>query len=508
MAKKNLTLDERLEEAIVKDGAYEVPRNWMWTKLKFIGNVKGGKRLPKGKQLLDFKTKYPYIRVADFDSGTIDMSELKYLDEESYNHISNYTISSKDVYVSIAGSIGKVGIIPESLDGANLTENAAKITDITLVSNKYLYYLLLTEKFQRDMQDASIATTQAKLALYKIGDLVIPIPPLKEQQRIVYRIESLFEKLDRAKELIEEARDGFANRRKSILVKAFSGELTKEWRKNNSYYNSVEEIYDKIQEKRDEWFEDRLRFSKENKLPKPKNPKINSKSEKNYELKLKIPYSWRIYRLEDLCYLVTDGTHKTPKYQERGVKFLSVKNVRAFNIKDEDIKFISEDEYREINSRCNPEKNDILYTKVGATFGYAAKNTLEYDFSIFVSLALVKNVKEYFITDYAEYIMNSPLVYEQARNRVSGSGRPDLHLIEIRDFKIPLPSVEEQKEIVRILNKFFEEESKIEELTQLEEQIELIKKSILAKAFRGELGTNLEEDESALELLKEILSKQ
>jgi type I restriction enzyme S subunit len=85
MAKKNLTLKEKLEEAIVKDGPYEVPENWIWTKIKFIGNIKVGKRLPKGKQLLDFKTKYPYIRVADFDLGTIDVSELKYLDEESYN---------------------------------------------------------------------------------------------------------------------------------------------------------------------------------------------------------------------------------------------------------------------------------------------------------------------------------------------------------------------------------------------------------------------------------------
>src|SRR5439155_24079770 len=130
-----------------------------------------------------------------------------------------------------------------------------------------------------------------------------------------------------------------------------------------------------------------------------------------------LPETWSYHRLEELCHLITDGTHKTPKYQSEGVPFLSVKNVRPFLIRDADIKFISEEEHRAINARCNPEKGDILYTKVGATFGYAAANELDYPFSIFVSLALLKPVTPFFSSGYAELVMNSDVIFTQARER-------------------------------------------------------------------------------------------
>lgn len=93
-----------------------------------IAYIKGGKRIPKGNKLLETKTNYPYIRVTDFtDDGTIDTNNIQYISEEIYREIKNYTITSNDLYISIAGTIGKTGIIPSSLDGANLTENAAKL---------------------------------------------------------------------------------------------------------------------------------------------------------------------------------------------------------------------------------------------------------------------------------------------------------------------------------------------------------------------------------------------
>ena len=94
---------------------------WEYVKLKDVALIKGGKRIPKGKKLTDAKTPFPYLRVSDFqDNGEIDISNLKYVPESVYPEIKNYTIHSDDVYISIAGTIGKVGIIPEELNGANL----------------------------------------------------------------------------------------------------------------------------------------------------------------------------------------------------------------------------------------------------------------------------------------------------------------------------------------------------------------------------------------------------
>jgi type I restriction enzyme, S subunit len=125
---------------------------------------------------------------------------------------------------------------------------------------------------------------------------------------------------------------------------------------------------------------------------------------------------------------------------------------------------------------------------VGATYGYAAKVTMDYEFSIFVSLCLIKPVHEYVSSDFLEIVMNSELIFQQARRRVSGSGVPDLHLIEIRDFKIPLPSIEEQQQIVQEIESRLSVCDKVEEaITTSLKQAEALRQSILKKAFEGNL---------------------
>ena len=233
--KTALTIEERLQQALVsaEEQPYEVPENWVWVRLGSLADVKGGKRLPKGTTFSENITKHPYIRVTDFNAIGVSLEGLKYIDEDVYEKISRYTISSDDIYVSIAGSIGKVGIIPSCIDGANLTENAAKITNIKGINQKYLCLFLKSEFAQYQMQSATIATTQAKLALFRIESLTFPLPPLSEQQRIVERIEELFAKLDEAKERLQEVADSFAVRKAAILHKAFTGELTQQWRCEN-----------------------------------------------------------------------------------------------------------------------------------------------------------------------------------------------------------------------------------------------------------------------------------
>ena len=102
----------------------------MWTTLGEICNIKGGKRIPKGKTFSKDKTEHIYLRVTDMKDNSIIMSDLKYIDNEVYSEIKNYIINSSDLYLTIAGTIGMVGTIPEMLDGVNLTENAAKLTNI------------------------------------------------------------------------------------------------------------------------------------------------------------------------------------------------------------------------------------------------------------------------------------------------------------------------------------------------------------------------------------------
>lgn len=109
-----------------------MPEGWAWCRVQTIASVKGGKRVPKGYAVTDEKTNHIYIRVTDMKNSTIMLDDLKYISDEVYSQISNYVISKDDIYVTIAGTIGNVGEVPDELDGMNLTENAAKVCNISI----------------------------------------------------------------------------------------------------------------------------------------------------------------------------------------------------------------------------------------------------------------------------------------------------------------------------------------------------------------------------------------
>lgn len=129
---------------------FDIPESWEWVRLGVICQVKGGKRVPQGDKLLDSPTSHVYLRVTDMKDGTINDSPKKYISEETFQKISNYTISSKDLYITIAGTIGLVGVIPDQFDGMNLTENAAKLTDI-YINRNFLAKLLNASFFSRSI---------------------------------------------------------------------------------------------------------------------------------------------------------------------------------------------------------------------------------------------------------------------------------------------------------------------------------------------------------------------
>ncbi len=203
----------------------ELPEGWVWTRIGEVSHVMGGKRLPKGHLYSETPTSFPYIRVTDFENMTVNMKGLEYLKPETQKLISRYTISKEDLYISIAGSIGKVGIIPEQLDGTNLTENAAKITNINGFENKFLCYVLNSNFCQNQISKLIVSSNQPKLALFRIEQIIIPFPPLPEQHNLVEEIERRFSVADKIEKVVEQSLKQAERLRQSILKKAFEGEL-------------------------------------------------------------------------------------------------------------------------------------------------------------------------------------------------------------------------------------------------------------------------------------------
>ncbi len=198
----------------VIDGARQVAENWKprikinpdWPMVRLgeVCDVKGGKRLPKGKTFSNIKTNYPYIRVVDFKNGSIELGNMKYIDESVFNEISRYIIRKDDVYISIAGTIGLVGIVPDELDGKSLTENAARliIQDKKFLSHIYLTNILNIDFVQSQIKQKTKGVGVPKLALKRIKELKIPLPPLNIQKQIVAEIEKEQKMVEECKKLI------------------------------------------------------------------------------------------------------------------------------------------------------------------------------------------------------------------------------------------------------------------------------------------------------------------
>ena len=179
-----------VERCIDEELPFEIPENWCWCRLGTIAAVLGGKRIPAGRKLTECNTGHVYIRVSDMTDGGVSTDRLLYVPEDIYPSISRYIINKTDVFITVAGTIGRVGKIPDELDGANLTENADRLV-LAGVNQDWLIKVLQSGLIQEQIAAATTQVGQPKLAIARIERFLIPLPPLAEQHRIVQRIVEL-----------------------------------------------------------------------------------------------------------------------------------------------------------------------------------------------------------------------------------------------------------------------------------------------------------------------------
>lgn len=205
---------------------FDLPNGWEWIRLGDVVTVKGGKRVPKDKSLVDYRTDYPYLRVTDLKEMSVVTKNLKYLTQDTYDKIKNYTISKDDLYITVAGTIGRVGEIPEELNNSNLTENADKLTAFGSVYFKnYLLWLLSSPFVQKQISDKTKMAAQPKLSVESINDLLLIVPPMSEQVRIWKFIKSAFHEITSIENSLNFKISLLSKIKESILSKAFQGTL-------------------------------------------------------------------------------------------------------------------------------------------------------------------------------------------------------------------------------------------------------------------------------------------
>lgn len=198
----------------------KIPKSWEVKNLEEIADVKGGKRLPKGKSLIETKNSHPYIRVADMKMGGVDTNDILYVPDEVFPSIARYIINKDDLFITVAGTLGLVGEIPEELDGANLTENADKITNIK-INKDFLLYVLLSPIIQNAVEKEQTNNAQPKLALTRIRTFKVPIPSKDEQQKISETLKCIFEKIQNQK----NKKQAFLHLKKGLMQQMLTGKI-------------------------------------------------------------------------------------------------------------------------------------------------------------------------------------------------------------------------------------------------------------------------------------------
>lgn len=285
------------------------------------------------------------------------------------------------------------------------------------------YIFFYLLSIRKKMLKDSFGGAQPNLSQAYIKNLDIPLPPLTEQKRIVQKLDALFERIDKAIALLQKNIDAADNFMNSVL---------------NDVFSNLEQNYNKRS-------------------------------------------------VDELCIKITDGTHATPNYTDSGIPFLSVKDISNGVINFSNTRFISLEEHQLLSKRCNVEKNDILYTKVGTT-GIAKVVDVDNEFSIFVSIALLKPRHDVIYNMFFQYMLNSPNCYSQAQKLTRGVANRNLVLKDIKGIIFPIPSYDVQRSIVTYLDEVSAKIAQVKSAQQQKLQGLLnLKSSILDQAFHGKL---------------------
>ena len=299
----------------------------------------------------------------------------------------------------------------------------------------------------------------------------LDIPSISEQKRIVAYIEELFSELDNGVETLRKTKQQLAVYRQTVMVYAFSGKLTKEWRKANPYkkpdYFSVSHnIRDQLAAKS---HAKKLKYAFPEKLAL-------------YD----IPEEWDFIQMGDIAWSIKDGPHFSPQYSETGIPFITGGNVRPNGVDFISAKRISPELHEEFKKRCFPEKGDMLYTK-GGTTGIARVNTYDFPFSVWVHVAVIKYANTV-IPEYFQHVLNSPFCYRQSQDYTHGVGNQDLGLTRMINIVFPICSIDEQQQVVRELETRLSVCDSIEQTVDTAlQQAEAMRQSVLKRAFEGRI---------------------
>ncbi len=430
-----------------------LPKNWVETSIGELFVLRQGIQVPKPDQYLEKeKGMIQFLRIVDF---TKKNEPPRYISDPG----EAYQMDIDDVALVRYGTVGFVCFGKSGVIANNLFRVIPKLD----LDKSFLVYYLKSNAFQNSL--VSKGATMQALSFKTVNPIVFPLPPLAEQQRIVAKLDTLFAHLDKLKARLEQIPQLMKDFRQSVLTKAVTGKLTEDWREGN--------------------------FNK-------KIPDTNHDPE----------FPWPALTSHELCAHITKGT--TPKnngFTNSGIPFLKVYNIVEnkinFNYRPQ---FVDLETHNTFLKRSRVYPSDVLMNIVGPPLGKVAIVPDDFpEWNVNQAIAIFRPKEK--ITNKFLYLVltEEGCLWDILLETKGVVGQSNLSLEQCRSLRIPLPSLEEQTEIVTRVESLFAKADKIEKQYQLlKEKIDTLPQAILAKAFKGELVEQLPTDGSAEGLLKEI----
>ena len=370
----------------------------------------------------------PFLSAQNVKNGKVILHKYNYISQEFHEHLTKKNKPRKGdiLYSRVGAKYGEAGVIEHDFEFSVYVSVTLMRPKADLFDNYYFKYYLNSPRIKELAKKSIQSSGVPNLNVKVVREFPIPIPPLSEQQQIVAKLDQAFKAIDQAK----------ANIEKNI-----------------------------------------------------KNAKELLQSKLNDIFSLK-GVGWKKEKMVDVCSILTCGVASTPKYVDEsvGVPFLSAQNVKNGEIVLDKYRYISQEFHERLTKKNKPQKGDILYSRVGAKFGEAGVVEHDFEFSVYVSVTLIRPLSEKLNNYYFKYYLNSPTIKSLAKSSITSSGVPNLNVKTVREFPVIYPSINRQLEIVseikdlesacfKVINKY---ELKSRNLTEF-------KKSILQKAFAGEL---------------------
>jgi len=460
-----------LPEISDNEKLFELPMGWEWARLGFFSEVKGGKRLPAGHSFSLVETPFVYIQVTNMKDGGITKDNLKYITEDTQSEISRYTISKDDLYITIAGTIGAVGIVPDYFNGMNLTENAAKIV-FSEIDKAWLQKALSSEALQQQFTDKTNQLAQPKLALHRVASSCIALPPLAEQRRIVTKVDELMALCDQLEQHQTDSNQIHETLVETLLTTLTSAtdhkDLAEAWQRiadNFDILFTTEQSIDKLkqtvlqlavmgklvhQDPNDEpasellkkIAKEKARLIKEGKIKKQKPLPEITYEEKTFEL----PKGWEWVRLGDLTTNIHYGYTSSADKRINNVRLLRITDIQNDSVNWGSVPGCKIDDSKISDYKL--ENGDILIARTGGTIG---KSYLVSDIdlcAVFASyLIRLRHLKEMY-PRFVKTYLGSQLYWEQLYAKSMGTGQPNVNGNSLKNLVFALPPRSEQHRIV------------------------------------------------------------